>query len=58
MAEKKKEESAAGIPKDDALFEALGKTKKKKRRRIIVTVLVIVFVLVLAVAIGCLLYTS
>ena len=52
MAEKKKEESAAGIPKDDALFEALGKTKKKKRRRIIVTVLVIVFVLVLAVAIG------
>ena len=38
--------------KDDALFDALNKSKKKKRRRRLITVLVIVGVVVVALLIG------
>lgn len=43
---------SSGKQKDDALFEALGKSKKKKRRKIIRTVISIVLILVLALVIG------
>lgn len=46
MAKKKKQEvKTADVQKDDALFEALGKSKKKKKRKIIITVVSIVGVL-------------
>ena len=52
----KKKQQANQIPsgkqKDDALFEALGKSKKKKRRKIIRTVISIVGVLALVLVIG------
>ena len=39
-------------PKDDALFEALGKSKKKKKGRIIRTVLIVVLVIAIALGAG------
>lgn len=38
--------------RDDALFEALGKSKKKKRRKLIVTIAVIVLVLAIVLVVG------
>lgn len=38
--------------KDDALFEALAKSKKKRRRKIITTVIIVVLVLVIAAVVG------
>ena len=38
--------------KDDALFEALGKSKKKKRRKIVRTVISIVLIAALVLVIG------
>lgn len=38
--------------KDDALFEALGKTKKKKRRKIIRTIVSILVIVALALVVG------
>ena len=38
--------------KDEALFEALGKSKKKKKRKIIRTILIIVLVLAIVLAAG------
>ena len=43
---------AAQAKKDDALFEALGKSKKQKKRRILRTVLIIVLVIALALVVG------
>lgn len=47
MSNKKEE-----IQKDDALFEALGKSKKRKKRKIIITVGSIVLILVIAAIIA------
>ena len=38
--------------RDDALFEALGRSKKRKRRKILITVLSVVLVLAIVVAVG------
>ena len=45
MAKKEKETAIPGVQADDALFVALGKSKKKKRRRILITVVSIILVL-------------
>lgn len=42
----------SGVQKDDALFEALGKSKKRKKRKIIRTVVSIVLILALALLAG------
>lgn len=53
---KKAEPSVNGMeelkPKDEALFEALGKSQKKKKRRIIRTIVIIVLVAVIVLAAG------
>lgn len=52
----KKKQQAIQTPsekqKDDALFEALGKTKKRKKRKILRTVISIILILALVLAIG------
>lgn len=52
----KKKQPASEMPplqqKDDALFEALGKSKKKKKRKIIRTVISIVLVLAIVLVVG------
>ena len=45
MTKKKNELTVPNAQKDDALFEALGKSKKKRKRKIIITVISIVLVL-------------
>ena len=52
MAKKNKMEAASGVQRDDALFEALGKSKKRKKRRIILTVVSIVLVLAIIAVVG------
>lgn len=52
MAKKNKEVNLPDAQKDDALFEALGKSKKKKRRKIIITVVAIVLVLAIIAIVG------
>ena len=42
----------SGNPKDDALFDALGKSRKKKRRKIIRTVIIILVVIAIALVAG------
>jgi len=52
MAKKDKIVSMPDLQRDDALFEALGKTKKRKKRKIIITVITIVLVLAIIAVIG------
>lgn len=58
MSKKRNEAEASGNgmeelkPRDEALFEALGKSKKKKKRKIIRTVLIIVLVLAIVLVAG------
>ncbi|MBR6500511.1 MAG: HlyD family efflux transporter periplasmic adaptor subunit, partial [Firmicutes bacterium] len=54
MGKNKKLTNGAGPQpeKDEALFEALGKSKKKKKRKIVRTVLIIVAVLALVLIVG------
>ena len=52
MAKKDNEVKASNVQKDDALFEALGKSKKRKRRKIIITVVSVVLVLAIAAVAG------
>ena len=52
MAKKDKEVKAQNVQRDDALFEALGKSKKRKKRRIIITVVSIVVILAIIAIVG------
>ena len=52
MAKKDNQSSMPDAQRDDALFEALGKTKKRKKRRIILTVISIVLVLAIIAVVG------
>ena len=52
MAKKPKSSDAPSVPRDDALFETLGRNKKRKRRRMILTVVSIVLVLAIAAVAG------
>ena len=52
MAKKDNQSSMPDAQRDDALFEALGKTKKRKKRRIILTVVSIVLVLAIIAVVG------
>ena len=49
-------QSAGGMeelkPKDDALFEALGKSKKKKKRKVLRTVIIVVLILAIVLVAG------
>lgn len=48
----KQKQAREPVSQDEALFEALGKTKKKRKRRIIITILVILLILALVLVIG------
>lgn len=48
----KQKQASEPVSQDEALFEALGKTKKKRKRRIIITILVILLILALVLVIG------
>ena len=52
MAKKDKIVPSTGLRKDDALFEALGKSRKRKRRRILVALVSIVTVLAVVAMVG------
>ena len=52
MAKKDKQEDMPILQKDDALFEALGKSKKRKKRKIIITVVSIVLILAIIAIVG------
>ena len=52
MAKKEKTVISAEAQKDDALFEALGQSKKRKKRRIILTVTSVVLVLAVLGTVG------
>ncbi len=52
MLRKNKDVKMPGEQRDDALFEALGKSKKRKKRKIIITVVSIVLVLAIIAVVG------
>ena len=52
MAKKQKQANEPAPQRDDALFEALGKSKRRKRRRIIVTVVSVLLVLAVVAVVG------
>ena len=52
MAKEPKNPEVPGTEKDDALFEALGQSKKRKKRRIIITVVSILLVLAIVAVTG------